>query len=313
MPTATKQRARREAARRQEETGSHRNVMDTHGRLEEPRTSRSDSILPTRTKTAKKAPDSDIHETWTAYKTRPRAELRERLIVYYMAGHVRRIADRMRARLPDHVDTDDLVQQGYLGLVESIERFELERGIKFETFSRQRISGAMQDYLRSQDHLPRLVRTRYRKISTTIESYRVEHGRPPEPAELQDAMQLDDASFTQILNDRHAPSVIPFSSVITGSSQDQDGTAMNNTPDTGADCALKQLQRSDLQRWVTRGMDRRDRLIIILYYYEEMTMREIGLAIGCSESRISQRLDSILRRLRSQLNVEDDHQQFDPH
>ncbi len=87
---------------------------------------------------------------------------------------------------------------------------------------------------------------------------------------------------------------------------------MNNAPDDRADQAILHLQRSDLQRWITRGMDRRDRLIILLYYYEEMTMREIGLALGCSESRISQRLDSILRRLRAQLSQEHDERQFDP-
>lgn len=308
MPTATKQGARREAARRPEEAGHTREGMDTHGRRAGSRMSQAASTPPERSKA--RPIDPKIQETWRAYKTRPRSDLREQLIVYYMSGHVRRIADRMRTRLPDHVDTEDLVQQGYLGLVESIERFELERGIKFETFSRQRISGAMQDYLRSQDHLPRLVRTRYRKISTSIESFRVRHGRTPDLQELQQTLDLDDDTFAQVINDRHAPSVIPFSSVVTGSSQDNDGTAMNNAPDADADVALKNLQRSDLQRWITRGMDRRDRLIILLYYYEEMTMREIGLALGCSESRISQRLDSILRRLRSQLSPEHDQQQF---
>ena len=309
MPTATKQRARREAAQRLEETGRTREGMDNHGRRAGSRMSHTAPPRPEQ-RTARPI-DPEIQEIWKAYKTRPRSELREQLIVYYMAGHVRRIADRMRTRLPDHVDTEDLVQQGYLGLVESIERFELARGIKFETFSRQRISGAMQDYLRSQDHLPRLVRTRYRKINTSIEAFKVRHGRKPDPQELQQAMDMDDDSFAQVFNDHHAPSVIPFSSVVTGTSLDNDGTAMNNAPDAKADNALFRLQRTDLQRWITRGMDRRDRLIILLYYYEEMTMREIGLALGCSESRISQRLDSILRRLRSQLSPEHDQQQFD--
>ena len=303
MPTATKQGARSEARR----AGSPGRTR--HGRTTDDTMSRTITEVPNRTA---KHLDFDIMEVWKAYKTRPRADLRERLIVYYMTNHVQRIADRMRTRLPDHVDTDDLVQQGYLGLVESIERFELDRGIKFETFSRPRISGAMQDYLRAQDHLPRLVRTRFRKVNSSIDSFRVQHGRNPDPAELQSSLDLDEDQFSQVFRDRNAPAVIPFSSVVTGTTHDEDGSAMQNTPDERTTGALERLQRSDLQRWITRGMDRRDRLIILLYYYEEMTMREIGLALGCSESRISQRLDSILRRLRAQMSREHDQQQFDP-
>ena len=302
MPTASKQRARSEARR----SGSPGRTR--HGRTTDETTAPATDDAPNR---IGRRSDPDIMEIWKAYKTRPRSELRERLIVHYMASHVQRIADRMRTRLPDHVDTDDLVQQGYLGLVESIERFELDRGIKFETFSRPRISGAMQDYLRSQDHLPRLVRTRFRKMSTSIESFRVQYGRNPDPDELQSSLELDEEQFAQVFKDRHAPSVIPFSSVVTGTAHDEDGSAMQNTPDERTTGALERLQRSDLQRWITRGMDRRDRLIILLYYYEEMTMREIGLALGCSESRISQRLDSILRRLRAQMSHEHDQRQFD--
>lgn len=302
MPTASKQRARSEAARRSESPRRTRHGRDTHDTTNTP--DAPERIAGTA--------DSDIMETWQCYKKRPTAALRERLVVHYMRTHVQRIADRMRTRLPDHVDIDDLVQQGYLGLVNAIERFELDRGIKFETFSRPRISGAMQDYLRAQDHLPRLVRTRFRKVSMSIESFRVQYGRNPDHGELQDSLELDDEQYDQIVRDRHAPAVIPFSSVVTGSAHDEDGSAMQNTPDERTVGALERLQRSDLQRWITRGMDRRDRLIILLYYYEEMTMREIGLALGCSESRISQRLDSILRRLRAQLSQEHDERQFDP-
>lgn len=309
MPTATKQRARREVTRELEGNEQTRRDPGSHeGR-------RAGSASPSTSTRARRKYDDpieiEIQATWKAYKAKPRSELRERLIVHYMAGHVRRIAERMRASLPGHIDADDLMQQGYLGLVESIERFEMERGIRFETFSSRRISGAMQDYLRAQDHLPRLVRTRSRRVNASIEAFRVQWGRTPDPRELQEEMRLDDEAFSQAYKERRAPSVMTFSAVGGGPDGNEDGGAMMNTPDLRSESPLRQLQRKDLQRWVTQGMDRRDRLIILLYYYEEMTMREIGLALGCSESRISQRLDSILRRLRSRLCPGSDEVQFE--
>ena len=100
-----------------------------------------------------------IDHIWGDYRRRRSESSRNRLITHYMSGHVRRIAERMRASLPVQVDVDDLTQQGYLGLVEAIDRFDENRGVKFETFSSRRIYGAMQDYLRSTDPMPRLMRS----------------------------------------------------------------------------------------------------------------------------------------------------------
>ena len=303
MPTATTQRARREAARRIDpQRRSHGEVRIT-GAADHRRTHDSSQQLTRRSHelNGNGALDpASLSMVWDNYKKQPHATLREQLVVHYMGGHVKRIAERMRSSLPIHIEVEDLMQQGFLGLVESIERFEPERGYKFETFSSRRISGSMQDWLRQQDHLPRLMRTRSRKIGAATEQFKVMHGRTPSPTELQSLLGFDDEAFQQCFNDRIAPMVVTFT---TMQSNDHDSSGgMNLLEEDGQHTPLKELQEQDLKRWVTRKLDSRDRLIILLYYYEAMTMREIGQALGCSESRISQRLDSILQRLRSRLD-----------
>ena len=301
MPTATTQRARGEASRRI--TAGHREsgteTTSAPSRLSDP----AEFVHAQDRAQGATHEDRDwIHETWREYKREPQVELRERLIGFYMKVHVRRIAERVRASLPSHVDVDDLMQQGFLGLLDSIERFELDRGFKFETFSSLRIRGSMRDWLRAQDHLPRLMRTRARQIADGIERFRVAHGREPEPAELQEVLGLENDAFEQCFADRTAPMVVTLGSLNgngNGGGDDDDGSAIDALRDHVDETPLQAVQRKDIQRWVTRDLDSRDRMIIILYYYEAMTMREIGKAIGCSESRVSQRLDSILQRLRA--------------
>ena len=299
MPTASTQRARREATRHSDL--EQRLDMQPGNGLN----SRSSSVDGTRRSHEQKTrPSADpewLQQTWSEYKKRPQRHLREQLIVHYMGGHVRRIAERMRSTLPDHIEVDDLMQQGYLGLVESIERFQPELGFKFETFSARRISGSMQDWLRSQDHLPRLMRTRSRKIASATERFRIMHGHEPSATELQQLLGLDEEAFQQCFQDRAAPMVVTFGS-IQSNEEDNASGGMNLLQDTDETSPMESIARGDLQRWVTRELDTRDGLIIILYYYETLTMREIGQALGCSESRISQRLDSILRRLRARLD-----------
>lgn len=303
MPTATTQRARREATRRIEpQRRSHGNVQDT-GTAAHRQTDDSSSRHAQRTHepiSNQPLDTESLKSVWIAYKDRPHASLREQLIVHYMGNHVKRIAERMRSSLPVHIEVEDLMQQGFLGLVESIERFEPERGFKFETFSSRRISGSMQDWLRQQDHLPRLLRTRSRQITQATDQYKVMHGRTPSPQELRLLLGLDEEAFQQCFNDRVAPMVVTFTAM--QSSDGDSGSSMSMLEECGNHTPLKELQQQDLQRWVTQKLDSRDRLIVLLYYYEAMTMREIGQTLGCSESRVSQRLDSILQRLRSRLD-----------
>ena len=137
-----------------------------------------------------------------------------------------------------------------------------------------------------------------------MERFRVMHGREPDAAELQDVLGLDNDAFEQCFADRSAPMVVTLGSLNNGSGggNEDDGGAMDALRDHVDETPLQKVQRQDIQRWVTKDLDSRDRMIIILYYYEAMTMREIGKAVGCSESRVSQRLDLILKMMRARFS-----------
>jgi len=244
-----------------------------------------------------------IPEVWRAYKTTGEKRYRDRLVEHYMRTHVRRIASRLSSSLPSQVDPDDLCQQGYLGLADCIERYDLSRmgTVKFETFSSHRIYGAMQDYLRAIDPVPRLTRHRAKQIQGLIERFVTEHGRPPSVDEMRARFDVTEAQFKRLLEDRQPAAIVPFSAAAASDSDDGegDGDAMGAFEDHRSMTPLSALEREDLRTWVMRGLARRDRLIVVLYYYEQMTMKEVGRTVGCSESRVSQRIETIRDCLRS--------------
>ncbi len=255
---------------------------------------------------------SSVTEDWSIYKASGSVASRNRLVSHYMATHVRPIAVRIHATLPSQVDVDDLVQQGYLGLIDAMDRFDINRDIRFETFSRSRIFGAVHDYLRSIDPVPRLTRTRSKQLQAIMESHLKRHGSTPSDDELGGMLNLPEPALRRVLTDRKPAAMVPFSNVHPEgeAGDDLDVDAMDAFEDHSEPGPLRIAQRQDLIRWLTHGFDRRDRLIIILYYYEQLAMREVARALGISESRVSQRLESILCCLRSRLHATGAEQEF---
>ena len=248
-------------------------------------------------------PPPAIAEDWRRYRASGCVTARNRLISHYMATHVRPIAANVYAHLPSQVELDDLIQQGYLGLIDAMDRFDIDRDTRFETFSRRRVFGAIQDYLRSIDPVPRLTRIRAKHLQGIREAFQKEHGRPPTEDDLRAVLNVPEPAFRRFLADRSPAATVPFSNV-QGDAEaalDADTDAMDSFEDEREPGPLLRAARRDLRRWISRGLDHRDQLIIVLYYYEEMTMREVGQTLGISESRVSQRLESILSCLRSRL------------
>jgi RNA polymerase sigma factor for flagellar operon FliA len=239
---------------------------------------------------------------WEAYHRARGAEARQRLLDHYMPALVRRIAQHLHARLPRQVDVDDLVQEGYFALLDTIERFDPLRHVRFDTFASQRIAGAMRDYLRRIDPVPRMARQRQRERAASRDAFFKRHGRPPAEGELADPPSPARPGKPRV---RIGRTVLMATSEPTGGGAPHtlagDQSLMLDLPHGLHGSPLSLAEREDLRRWVTAGFARTDRLIIILYYYEHLTMKEIGRAIGCSESRVSQRLEVILASLRSRL------------
>jgi RNA polymerase sigma factor for flagellar operon FliA len=245
--------------------------------------------------------DSAVNQMWRDYVSTRDPALRERLVAHYMQGHVYKVAERMKAQLPRQVEFDDLLQEGYLGLVAAIERFQPDRAVRFETFSSRRIFGAMRDYLRDLDPIPRLTRLRFKKLEQAKEAFRKEHGREPDQQELRVLLRHVTRRVERAISQGRPPAMVSFNSPQIATETGQDGDAMTGFADANLASPLQRAELEDLRRWITQGLARRDRLILILYYYEQMTMKDIGMTLGCSESRVSQRLESIKDCLRSRL------------
>lgn len=243
----------------------------------------------------------DVAKLWEVFiQDRNNQELRNALIEQYMPL-VRFHGERVCSRLPDEVDLDDLVSAGIFGLMDAIDAYDLSRGVKFETYCVPRIRGAMLDELRNMDWVPRLVRSRTRKFTEATKELTDQLGRLPSHEELAKHMHLSPGELDKILFDANATNVVSLNKKWYETDGSKDVSEIDLIEDQKGEDPTGRIQKSDLMRLVTRGLSRNERLIIILYYYEELTMKEVGATLALSESRVSQMHSSIVERLQKQL------------
>ncbi len=253
--------------------------------------------------TAGTHPDADdadhLDALWARYGRDRDSETRRQLVEHYLPL-VHRVVERIGRRLPMEVDPDDLVQQGCFGLMEAIDGFDPSRQVKFETFASLRIAGAAFDYLRTIDWAPRLVRQRARILANARRELRQALGREPSDQETAAHLNLGTDKFARIQRDADVVHTVSMQAG-TGGSED-DNTCLADviqatetpSPEHAAIC-------NELKDAIGRHLSRAERLIVTLYYYERMTMREIGQTLEMSESRVSQIHSAILPRLREAL------------
>jgi len=245
--------------------------------------------------------DRPIEDVWAEFVQTKSEDLRNYLVERYL-HLVRFNAERVHSRLPDEVDVDDLMSAGLFGLMDAINCFDLERGIKFETYSATRIRGAILDELRSMDWVPRLVRHRSSKVEAARQQIEMEMGRPATEREIADRIGLDNDEFKKFERDSKAVQVTSITRR-TGPTETsgREQREIDVCGDEESGNPVKDLQRKDLKELLTKGLSRAERLIVVLYYYEGMTMKEIGATLALSESRVSQMHSSILARLKAQM------------
>lgn len=244
----------------------------------------------------------DVEAVWAEFKINGGQLLRNRLMEYYLPL-VKCTADRISAKLPNEVDVDDLYSAGIFGLVDAIEAFDLTRGVKFETFSSSRIRGAILDELRTMDWVPRLVRSRAHKLDTAMKTLRAELGRLPSEDEIAERLQMPRAELDKLMKDATAVSLISLSRQYNDNESNRELQEIDILEDQKSIDPTEEMFRSDLKSAVMDKLTRIERLILVLYYYEEMTMKEIGSTLDLSESRVSQMHSSIMNRLRHQLKM----------
>ncbi len=241
-----------------------------------------------------------MEDVWRRYRSEGGHEVRNFLVEKFQ-HLVRYNAERLHKKLPDEVDVNDLGQAGMFGLMDAIDTYDLERGVKFETFCARRILGAMLDELRSMDVIPRLVRHRTAKVETARKAFAAVHGREPTEQELAQHLGMGMDVLQKYLKDSRPASFVSLNRKCFEGDSSRDVREIDILEDETQSNPFDVTQRGDLKEVITKGLTRAERLIVVLYYYEEMTMKEIGMTLDLSESRVSQMHSSILARLRAHL------------
>jgi RNA polymerase sigma factor for flagellar operon FliA len=246
-----------------------------------------------------------IREVWVEYRKCEDDETRRREIRNFLMERflplVRYNAERIYTRLPDEVDIEDLMSAGLFGLMDAIDAFDLARNVKFETYCAPRIRGAILDELRAMDWVPRLVRHRSGKVESARQKFEMKNGRRPTQQELADYLQLAPDEFEKVDRDSKAVMTQSITRKFASADGGKELREIDVVREDDQTNPLREMQRRDLKDLITKGLSRAERLIVILYYYEGMTMKEIGATLDLSESRVSQMHSSILARLKAQM------------
>ena len=249
----------------------------------------------------------ELRDLWRRYKATGDVQARERLVVAY-SPLVKYVSGRMASGLPAHVEESDLISYGLVGLISAIERFDLDREIKFETYAITRIKGAIIDELRSLDWVPRSVRSRAREIEKANSKLEHQYQRAPTDEEMADELEMSVDEFQEALLQISNSTVAALDELWTVSDSSGDQVSLLDTlQDPDAPDPSEVMDATDMKDRVADAIARlpeREKLVVALYYYENLTLREIGEVLGVTESRVSQLHTKAVLRLRSRLTGE---------
>jgi RNA polymerase sigma factor FliA len=247
----------------------------------------------------------ELKDLWRRYKGSGDDRARERLVVAY-SPLVKYVAGRMASGLPAHVEEADLISYGLVGLISAIERFEPERDIKFETYAITRIKGSIIDELRSLDWVPRSVRARAREIERANSKLEHQLQRAPSDEEMAAELGISVEEFQDSLLQISNSTVAALDELWTVSDSSGDQVSLLDTlQDPHAEDPAQVMDATELKDRVADAIARlpeREKLVVALYYYENLTLREIGEVLGVTESRVSQLHTKAVLRLRSRLS-----------
>ncbi|HCE39888.1 MAG: RNA polymerase sigma factor FliA [Alcanivorax sp.] len=214
---------------------------------------------------------------------------------------VRRQALALQVKLPSGIDLDDLIQAGTVGLLDALRRFDPNAGASFSTFASQRIRGAMIDELRTRDWLPRSVRRNARNLDQCVHRLEQRLGRPPEEREIAAEMGMDLAEYQQLLTDTNNGYLLPYEEMVEERGEPEAGSGAPPSPFA----ALLDGQRRERLTAAIEALPEREKLLVALYYQEELNLKEIGAVLGVTESRVCQLHSQAISRLRSRLAESD--------
>lgn len=248
---------------------------------------------------------ANIDALWQEYAQKKSKAAKDKLLVEY-APLVKYTAHRIAVNLPSSVEVDDLVSSGILGLIKAVETFDLSRGIKFETYATHKIRGAILDELRALDWVPRSVRQKARQLQRVYAKLQGDLGRMPYDDEVSKELGVSISEFEQLLSDVTPTTIVSLEEAMpTGGDSDSKSIHIVDTiEDPEGSNPLKDLGYQEVKRILKESimeLPEKEKLVVALYHYEELTLKEIGEVLGVSESRISQIHSKAILKLRSRL------------
>ncbi|HEX7354744.1 MAG TPA: RNA polymerase sigma factor WhiG [Mycobacteriales bacterium] len=255
------------------------------------------------------AAEAAVKVIWTEFKQTGDAHLREQLILHY-SPLVKYVAGRVGTGLPPNIEQADLVSYGIFGLIDAIEKFELERAVKFETYAIARIKGAIIDELRSIDWIPRSVRSKARDVEKAYASLEARLHRTPTEAEVAEELGIGMNDLHQIFNQVSFVNVVALDELLNSSADRGDKVSLVDTlEDTKAEDPVLAFEGEETKVLLARAINdlgEREKIVVTLYYYEGLTLAEIGQVLGVTESRICQMHTKAVLQLRGKLAEQQD-------
>ena len=235
----------------------------------------------------------EIMQLWLTYQQGRKIEIREKLIENYLPL-VKLVASRLAISLPQYVDKDDLISNGFFGLLDAIEKYDPTRGIKFETYAVVRIRGSMLDAIRAQDWVPVSVRQKAKNYEQTLAQLENKLGRSALDEEIAEALGVTIAELYTLINQINVSTIIPLEEFI------KTETSSNHLVNPS-----DQIEIDEIKKGLAKAIDKlpeKEKLVVALYYYEGLTLKEISLILKLSEARISQLHTKAIFRLRGALS-----------
>ncbi|MFC1555894.1 FliA/WhiG family RNA polymerase sigma factor [candidate division KSB1 bacterium] len=239
---------------------------------------------------------------WSKYQTNKDPKVKEQIIIKYI-NLVKFVAGRLMISLPPSVEVNDLESAGVMGLIDAIDRFDPKYGVKFESYAIPRIKGAMLDELRKLDWIPRSIRSKSRELEKVISRIENEKGRQATDDEISEHMNISIEEYHSLLREVSSVSLLSLDNVIFDDEGGK-GELHEVVKDHTEEEPDEAINREELKELVIRSIDdlpETERLVIALYYYEELTLKEIGQVLQLSESRISQIHTKTILSLRGKL------------
>jgi RNA polymerase sigma factor for flagellar operon FliA len=246
-----------------------------------------------------------VAELWEHYKATGRRDLRDQLIIQY-SPLVKYVAGRVSVGLPQSVEQADLVSYGIFGLIDAIEKYDASRGIKFETYAITRIKGAIIDELRAIDWVPRSVRAKARAVERAYARLEGKLLRTPSDSEVAEEMQISEEELQQIFSQISFVGIVALDDVISGKGDRTDSATLGDTLADRREGPMAAYEVEEMKQILAGAINRlgeREKIVLTLYYYEGLTLAEIGRVLGVTESRVCQIHTKAVLQLRSRMAV----------